>query len=510
MQDDWTRTLILILCIVGMSRLKRALFFWTLALLFLITAPVIVMRAKGYRFDFNRGVFVHSGTVALKINPSNADIYIDGKLQKSASIDRINSSINLTGLIPGEYTLTIKNPDFQTWSKKIEVHSGIATEFWNILLMRKDYPRTQYETSSIDKFFISPKDELLLYTQKTETGISVNVLNIKSNEIENTFSFPEWTFIEESRKENIEWSPEEDYASIPLKKISLPKNDSEPEYAYFIIKPQTGEALNLNQFLEKKIIKNVRWDPEEKNYLFFMEGNSVYRSNIERKDDLRLIAENVSSFELSESYVYYSELPNELIYKTSLDGQSEKTQVTYTVPDSMVSKNEKLIVYDELRIAFINEDKDLFIYNRGSYDTYFRKLGKNIEGIQFSDDGKKLLYWDSHELFVYFLRDWTTQPLRSENDMISITRYSENLKNIQWFKDYEHILFSIGTQIKIVGLDFRDKRSYMDVLKTSTSNPFFIYNSSLEKLFFIDEKDNQSNLYSANMPEKSGILGLQL
>ncbi|OGI17332.1 MAG: hypothetical protein A2Z52_00300 [Candidatus Moranbacteria bacterium RBG_19FT_COMBO_42_6] len=500
-----------------MENLKRTIFFWTLVILFLITAPTVVLRARGYRFDLNRGVFVHSGSISIKSNPQNVDVDLNGELIRSKTLSRINNSYNISGLIPKEYGITISAPDFQTWNKKIEVHSGLSTEIWNSILVRKNYEKTPYDSSGIDKFFISPKDKFVVFDQKIESRLGIKILNLKDNAIENSFELPEWDLADDSREENIEWSPEEDYLSVPVqRKVAtlMPKNkldaprEEKIEYAYFILNPINDEYFNLNEFLGQSNIRNVRWDPREKNFLFFLNNHDLYRASISDKNYLSLIASSVTAYELSESNIYWTQSPTQLVYKSNLDGTSDKAQMTFSFPKASLEETSKLIVYDENRIAFINYAGELFVYNDGDNDDYFRKLADSVEGIQFSNDGKKLLYWSKNEISVYFLRNWDVQPIRSENEIQNITRYSEELKNVQWFKDYEHIIFSVGPNIKIIELDSRDHRNLMDLPTLENSSPLVIYNNSLENLFFVDKMSDTANaLYSIMFPEKIGIFG---
>lgn len=509
-----------------MEKLRRRIFFWTLVALFLIIAPTIIMNARGYRFDFHRGIFVHSGSIMLKTNPQDFNAYVDGELETSKKINRINNSYTLTGFIPGNYEIAIGADGFHAWTKKTDVHSGLASEFWNILLVRKDYVRTALETQGLDNFFISPKDKNIALVKNTNAGVEMQILNIAGKTIENSFSFPASVFNEEEREENVEWSPSEDYLSVPVKitapalaakegLLTLTKlvsssadNQSIEKYNYFIANPSDNSSFNLNLFLEKEDIKNVRWDPRDKNYLFFLSGNGLYRANITSKNDLKLIAGNVSAFDLSKTGVYYVQSPNELVFKTSLDGTASPAQLTNNFPDVPIFPTKKLVAYDDDRIAFLSSDHKFFVFNKGGRDTYFRKLGDSIQSFQFSDDGKKLLFASNNEILTYFLRDWSVQPERSENEVQSITRYSETIKNIQWFKDYEHIIFSAGPYAKIIELDARDHRNCMDILKTADGEPKLTYNHSSERLFFIDHNGDASDLYNIVFPEPGAFLGL--
>jgi hypothetical protein len=506
-----------------MNKTRRAIFFWTLVLLFFIITPIIVMNAWGYRFDFSRGVFVHSGTLTIKANPQNFNVLINGTPAPAKQLNRINGSYNITNLFPRRFNVSLSADGYQTWEKNLDIHSGIATEFWNILLVKNSYNRTAYNTSGADKFFISPKNDFIAFEHVTGSDTAVGILRLSDKTITRTFSFPGWQFTDESRGENIEWSPNGDYISIPLKKnpnsteittpISQIKNDSLPNetsYDYFVADPNSNasDPFSLNDFTGISNSKNMRWDPQDKNYIFFLSDNSLYRANISDKKNLTKIAENVSSFDLSNSGVYFTQMPNGLIFKISLDGKSNLTQITNSFPDNLQTPNDKLIVYDDSRIALLNTNKDLYVYNHGDLDTYFKKLASDTSGMQFSNDGKKLLFWTDNEISVYFLRNWNVQPERSENEIQNITRYSDTLKNVQWFKDYEHVIFSTGPYVKIIELDARDHRLSMDLLKTDYASPFVIYDGALENLFFADSKDHSSDLYSIVFPDQTGFLGI--
>lgn len=492
-----------------MKKHSRALFFWTLAALFIIITPIVVFYARGYRFDFGRGIFVYSGIISVKSNPEKMDIYIDGKL-KDSDINRINNSLNIKGLMPREYDLAIKADGFQDWSKKVSVHSGLATEFWNVILVKKEYERKEYQAPSIERMFISPKDDLLAYTENIEDGVKINILDIKKNVLENEFEIEGGNYNYQEKKENIEWSPEEDYLSVPLKLRSNPIDDdsSSIKDIYIILNPKEKTSFVLNDLLEIDEMKNVRWDPKNKNYLFFLSENSLYRANINEAEDLTLIAEEVSSFDLSHNGIYYAQMPRELVFKANLNGKGNREQITTDFPEELSTPNEKLIVYDESRMVFINQNEDFFIHNKTKEDMTFRKVAGNIKGIQFSNDGKKLLYWSENEISTYFLNDWEVQPIRSANDNVSLTRFSERIDNVQWHISYEHVIFNVGNQFKLIELDPRDKRNIMDFPQIELSSPIAVYNHDSKSLFFTDTKDGVNNLFSTVFPEKNTFLGL--
>ncbi|MFZ2226060.1 MAG: hypothetical protein WA064_02630 [Candidatus Moraniibacteriota bacterium] len=484
-----------------MEKLKRTLFFWFLVLVFCLITPVIVLQAKGYRFDWHRGVFVFSGTISFKSNPQTVSAELNGILNENKKLNRINSSFNVSGLLPDDYTLKILAPGYNTWEKKIDVHSGISSEFWNIVLTRTDYKKTNYpETTGIETFFTSPKNRFIAYTQDDNQNLLVKILDLNDSSIASTFSLPNWKLLSLEKKENIEWSPEESYLSIPVEK--------DGNETFYIADITLGTVTNLNDFFGKNEIRHVRWDPKSKGYFFFLEGQTLFRGNIADKNDLVVIASDAPTYELSYDSVFFVQLPNNLVFKTNLDGTVEKLQITSDFPGQADTPIDRMIVYDQSRIAFLDKNQNLFIYNDALRDKYFHQIGNHIVEMHFSNDGKKLLFWSNNEISVYFARDWDVQPIRKEDELSSITRYSDTLQNVGWYKDYEHIIFSVGKYTKIIELDPRDHRNCLDLITTTLETPQVIHNHGLEKIFYTDLENGTPVLNSFIFPEPVPILGI--
>ena len=166
----------------------------------------------------------------------------------------------------------------------------------------------------------------------------------------------------------------------------------------------------------------------------------------------------------------------------------------------------RLIAYDDSRQVLITDSGDLFVHNDGSEDQ-IKKLASSIDDIQFSDDGKKLLYWDNNEINVMFLREWDVQPYRAENEIQSIIRLSTPIKNVFWYKDYEHVFFSVNNKIKIVELDTRDHRISNEILENNMDDFPATYDSSKGIYYFLRNDGDKKSIYYFELPIKTGFFG---
>ena len=482
----------------------RKIFFWLLALIFIFTALAVILYTFGYRFNFQRGIFIYTGAITIKPVPQKADIFIDHKLISNKRINYLNNSYHINGIKPQSHLIEVKAPGYNTWFKKAAVHSGVSTEFWNVLLTKKNYSPKKYSARGMEKFYISPKNKKIAYVQnEKKTGeFLVKTLDIESGAQENIFSSKEYRFSDDNG-ENIEWSPQAHKIIIPAQK--------ENEKHYFIVDIETRQAVNLKDIILEKETRSVRWDPSNKDAVFYLAEGNLHRLNIKNPKENNILAQNISGYDLSSSNIFYLQSGNGIIYKADLKSGKSKKQITTSPISGAESSDFRVIAYDEKRIAVISGDKKLYIYNDGEKEKYFNQPAGEILSVQFSDDGKKLLFWTDKEIFVYFTRDWDVQPARMENETKLITRFSRRIKNVQWSKEYEHIIFSAGNTVKVIELDHRGHRNIMDIVKINDENSQVTANFSENKLYFTDLAANDENaaadLYSIEFPEKNGFLG---
>jgi len=62
---------------MNLDRLHK-LVFWAFLVLFLATSASILFFTFGYRFSFDRGIFIYTGSVTIKSNPRAVGISLDG------------------------------------------------------------------------------------------------------------------------------------------------------------------------------------------------------------------------------------------------------------------------------------------------------------------------------------------------------------------------------------------------------------------------------------------------
>lgn len=118
----------------------------------------------------------------------------------------------------------------------------------------------------------------------------------------------------------------------------------------------------------------------------------------------------------------------------------------------------------EIKLALNPTDttvpKDFFIENKILYkrlnDKEKEVLATNVIGFSLAEDNKKIAWWNSSELWVYWLDDMNYQPYHKKGDKEVVVKLSTSIKNITWFKDSDHLVIETNTNIyKIVEIDDR-------------------------------------------------------
>ncbi len=531
--------------------LPRKVFFFTLAFSCILTTTIVIGLVFGYRRDFIRDIWLHSGSLTVKANPQNVTIKVNGKKPKSRYLNIINDSYQINGLRHGNYNIEITADGFKPWTKNISIHSGLSTELWNVLLVRENYKRTKINTPNIDNFFPAPEEFVFAYTNQKSIGLEVNIINTDDNEIQNQIVLENVKFTDNTY-ENIEWSPASSSIIVPvIRQVNNENIESEnrdnktigeternfdlknenitnqnvteefKDYAIFNLKTDSYFYLSDKIFIEenndaltedkkRELISDVRWHPKDKESLYFLSNQKLYTISFNLEDETALEYEEIYpetlAYDFADDGIYILNKERELLYDDNIKATKLK-EITSYENDNGKNSQYRLIAYDKNRIVSIDDKTgDCYLYNKGDKNIYSKKLATGIVGAHFSNDGKKLIYYSKSEIFVYFTREWKDQPQREEDENKVITRRSKKIENIHFSKDYEHVIFSSGNEIKIIEMDDRGKSNPQTISTLSTDKTKIISDHRNDILFFIDKNsDNINSLFQIAFPEENTL-----
>ena len=477
--------------------------FGGFCLSFMALTSGVLLYVYGYRFSFERGIFIYSGSITIKPTPEDVTIFIDGQEVPKNKAGILNQSYLVGGLLPGKHYVEVKAPGYHAWAKDVIVQSGLSTEFWNVFLVEENIGKSnQEESADTRQMYPAPKDpELIVYAQQNAEGVKIVLADTKANDQEQDViaELPGYELLPTDAKENVEWSPNERYLLVPVVKEGV------RDTALVAIKDE--EVTMVSAITQKTGLHHLRWNPKEKTHAFYQEGQLLLQTDL-KDEELAYTArfENIVAYDLSEDYLFY--LKNDgHVYRVPVDAADDRAALRVSKEPLTITTNDRytLIAYNQTRFTLQNETKgELWLYNRfGAEVFYERILDNDAKGSQFSNDGKKLLYYTGSQAFVYYLRDWKVQPARSRGDVQSLIRLANNLQYPQWSFDYEHVLYMVDGRLKIIELDNREAQYIQDIARFTDPVLQVLPRFGEQKIYFLVAPQNSSTfVQSIDFPKE--------
>lgn len=479
-----------------LSRYRSWLFTLFVAL-FGLTAALVLFFAFGYRYSFERGIFIFSGSITVKTIPEVVDITIDGESIPRKRLGLLNNSIHIAGLMPGEHVLRITAPGYLPWEKRVVIESGISREFWNIVLPSQTYPLTPLpNTETTQKIFPHPnRSDRLVLVKESAGETSLVLMSTTSGEAHQIFALANSRFDETSR-DNLEWSwfSEGRFILLPL--------FIQDQARHLVVDTNDGSFFTLEERLGLEVISLARWETGRSNELLFMSGTTLYRLNI-GNGALTNLGEDILTYSLSDDTLY-------LVTKTGEVWREDGDRLVTITPSLNVDHTVplSLTVYDENTLALLEEGGErrlLVVYpDLVERKRVVKEVGRGIESIQFSNDGKKLLFASHTEISVIFTSEWEVQPRRKAGEVVQVARFSDPIQHVQWAENYEHVVFSLGSVVKFIELDGRDQRQIANLAALERAPTQILPLFADNHLFLI--LPGQS-IQSLTFPEPQGLFG---
>lgn len=483
----------------------RPFIFWLFVLLFFLTSAGVLFYTFGYRFSLERGLFIYTGSITVDSNPPDVTITLDGEVVPENHLGFINNSTHIPGVPPGEHFLSVTAPGYTTWEKKVVVESGRSTEFWNVLLGRQEpVIETLASTEGAVKIFPSPDANIVAVAKKTGDELTVSVYDITDQTGEQVFSLPDAEILSEN-EDGLEWAPDGEALLVPVRQEGLVR--------YFVVDTQTTASFELSGLTPDGRRKYTRWQPEARHGLFYLDSGTLYFLDAEATERAPVsLRSGIQAYDLSSQWLYLLSSENGIISRIPVQNAAgaDPRQITTTPITVRQSGNYALSVYDENRMALLEKVQgELWLYNQGASadEPPLRPLlASGAKGMQFSDDGKKLLYFSENEVSVAFLREWEVQPTREAGSFQQIIRLSQPLRFVQWSKDYEHVLYAVDKSVKVAELDNRDRRNIFDLVNLEARPLQILSRFEENNVYFIEDRPDRT-LRLIQFPTPTTFLG---
>ncbi|MFH1714458.1 MAG: hypothetical protein ABH831_02610 [Candidatus Nealsonbacteria bacterium] len=277
-----------------MTKKTRTILFLGCLLIFIFFAPTAILYSQGYRFNFNledgKKLITRTGGVFLKVQPRQAEVYLNGKLKDKT--DFLFGSLLIENLLPEKYKIEVKKPNYHSWQKNLEVKEKEVTEAKNIVLFPENLEFTTL-TEGILAFWPSPNQNIIILEEEDESGWVLSSYDTEK-ELKNQLM---------------------KQADLALKNADLADLEFSEETGEVILKIQIAEEIRYFSFdpSDNPIKITEIKKPEEKKYIFFdytfKEENDVLSVSNPDSKEFEELFDSLKGFKPSpdsDKIVYFS------------------------------------------------------------------------------------------------------------------------------------------------------------------------------------------------------------
>ncbi|MBU4482162.1 PEGA domain-containing protein [Patescibacteria group bacterium] len=429
-------------------RILYSLFF----LVFFITAPIVILWAEGYRYNFSQHRLQKTGVLFLESKPARAEIYLNNKLQNAKTTARLKN------LLPDEYLVEIKKEGYQPWQKKLKVEEGQTTFTQYIRLFKSD-----------------PKIENILTKKITLTSQVVN------NDLALVFTENNSNFLAIFSLENkklteltaLNFMPQEIELSPQAKFILL----TTPYAEKLVFDIAQQKIINLTSLAQKNA-QTARWQIDERDEILFLQTtNGLLKTNLVSKESIALLNFPILDFYISNSSIYFLQNSNSqiLLNKAELN-DLKNIQTLVTLP---ISDNYEFQKSSNKYLSLLDKKNSIFYLMRleDNPPAGGKEIFPEVDYIRWSPDEKTVLLANDFEILVYDLE-------KQEKNLI--VRLSQKIFSARWYPIATHIVYLTADNIKTV--EYIDIEKYFNVLVEQANIQNFFINSTGNEIYFIDEQ----------------------
>ncbi len=400
--------------------------------LFLVATPILVLYARGFKYDFRTGQVTKTGALVVKSDPTKANVFLDGK-------EAGETPVNVRFLLPKDYEIRIEKEGYQPWVKRLSVNSQFVTwanAYREFVTLFYTEPELKREFKSGQFIFSKNGSEIAF----TEEGV-YKLLNTQNGDVAILGNAAKLSFPEIGGKEVV-WQNGSKIYEMLMQKPSAP--------------------------LSNELLKNLTFAEADGERLILLSAQGdLYSYNFSK---LTLLDKNVAAATLAHDGIYYVQ-KNSLKHLNS--GQSDPTIVSDKLPAfKTVSVNRF-----ENKI-FLILDQTLYVINDA-----LEMIHSPASFMRWDGNSHQLLFGNQNELQVYNPTSKNTELILRAIKPISLAKFSAEAGYTFYLQD---------NKIKAIEMDGRDHRNIYTIVENTGTNPNFEISPSGKYLYLFNAEGGKA------------------
>ena len=427
-----------------MTKKTRRGLFIIAVIAFVAISFVLIMYARGYRWDFDKNKFLLAGAIYIEpIYPPDTEIYINNK-----STDKLSASL-IKNLLPlRKYQIKIAKAGYQDWTKNFEITPGLVVEAKSVVLFPQDLKTSViWPNAGLADFTVSPNQEIIA-AKTIDQKMVINTISENNFAALTNINFPDkrktlgLDFIKNGRG----WSANS-------KELLFSRNiflNGRTQKIWYVWRKEPNLLIQLNDLYEKEILlKNPSATPLPKKFetdkIVWLNNDSVISKIGRQLFQLDLKNKTITDLNLSD-IVDFDVTENRIIALKN--------------PDILLSLDSSV-----QNVAALGQAK--FV----------------PENILIAPDASKAVYFNKNSAGIIWLKDSPEQPLRQNSEQ-EIIFENKNIASPYWHNSNEYLMFIFDGKLNVVELDTRGQKNIHTWPETINAIDYLVNDS---KLFILSD-----------------------
>ncbi len=441
----------------------RRILYFSFIFAFILITPILILYSLGY--NLNSGFKLQkSGILIIETEPKGATvIFGDKKIDNfwskifTKNQNNLQTPAKLKNIQAGEYEVSLTLKGYWPWTKKLIIKAGETTFANKIFLFRNNLP-TFIDTLPNEDISFSANKKYLVDISSSSAQL------IKVDNDKNETSSVKIATSSNIGNNIIRWSGDQ-------KKVIY-------GFSLFFIDDWT-KYIDLSKLLGGDFSKyswgddsSILYTDNKKIFSFDIYNNSN-QEILELENTTTMLAKNNLIFAVQKS-----ETESNLLAWNKNDKQSKVLlKLPYSHYELLDNENKYVDLYDSI-------NNILYIVDPSSDLRPLKETIHSCNKFQWVSNSK-ILYTSGFEI-------WLADLDTSENKLL--TRLSDRITNMAWHPSENYIIFSTEKNIYILELDTREKNTITKIADFSFVKDMLLDKNG-EKLYIIDSKNNENNLY---------------
>jgi len=380
-------------------RTRRSLLLLCLTV-FLAALGPILLYTFGYRINWHTFALEKTGGLYIAVQPTGADIFIDGHLARATSF--LSRGILIQNLNPNAYEIRVGKDGFLPWAKTLTIKPGQVFEA-RIVLTPRSPSGDILARDGLQSMMPSPSGAWILFRQKMGQGASaaLRLYNVSTGD----------------------FLPYQDTASarLALKPQFLPEHvfwrageqsliaDTGDDWLRLTIQNDKLSAESLFRAGELRSVfktkpRLVMPHPRDSQGMIILDGTNLYLWG-SAKSSHKPILQSIASVAAGNDHILLLDNQSGTLYRTLLDA---------TTPEA-VSPAHIPLPLEDAHIQELSNGRWLVASARGSWllaanDAVPFLLAREPVTARFTDDDHTLLWWTPRALSVRWLETERNLP----------------------------------------------------------------------------------------------------